>query len=484
VKVNSLRFKLIWTHSTAIALIWICVGLVRYSLVSYNSNRNFDDALQGDAQFLVSRLQPGVEDFTLSLEGLSPGLALTLQEMDPYLVITDTEGKVLFDNRYKEFMHSMISSGSLEDTLRQASGFGKAAASDGSEYRFVNFTLPSGFLHTPAVIHVGRSRESLKGVLQGYLAFYLYSVPLMLVISIGVGWLMAGRAIEPFEQITRAMEKITYENLNAQIPTEPKEEELQRLVHSFNAMVQRLNQSFQHMRKFNADAAHELRTPLAILRGETEVALRTPGLPDEIHVVLESNLEELERLTHIVNDMLMLAEAEAGRQVLSQEPVHLNVLLHDLLDQMRLLATDRNLLINLHCAPGLWIDVDKLWIRRAFINLLDNAIKYSKCGGTVEVSATGKGTIVCVTVKDNGIGISPADLPRIFDRLYRADPARSRVSGGAGLGLAMVKWIVEAHKGSIRVTSQPDLGTSFEITLPASSSATLAQGSSVSHDRA
>jgi heavy metal sensor kinase len=277
--------------------------------------------------------------------------------------------------------------------------------------------------------------------------------------------------LRPFEEITLTAEKITSENLNTQIYTERKEDEIQRLVQAFNAMVKRLDESFRQMRKFNADAAHELRTPLTILQGETEVALRSPGLPEEIGSVLASNLEELDRLARIVNDLLTLSEAEAGIQVLIKEPVDLKGLLDDLVDQMRLLASDRNLRFEVQSIPDLWIDADKLWIRRAIVNLLHNAIKYSRDGGKIEISAGLENSTVRLGIRDYGIGILPRDLPHIFDRLYRADPARSRDSGGVGLGLALVKWIVEAHKGSIRVESVAERGSLFEVFLPAGSSA-------------
>ena len=153
--------------------------------------------------------------------------------------------------------------------------------------------------------------------------------------------------------------------------------------------------------------------------------------------------------------------------MLAKEPVNVKILLEELVDQMALLAADQNVEIKLQEVSELWIDADALWIRRAFINILDNAIKYSKAGGAVGISATIDGLMVRIEVQDYGIGISSSDIPFIFDRLYRADPARNRESGGAGLGLALVKWIIEAHKGSIRVASQPDQGSQFEIFLPA-----------------
>jgi signal transduction histidine kinase len=184
---------------------------------------------------------------------------------------------------------------------------------------------------------------------------------------------------------------------------------------------------------------------------------------------LISNLEELDRLTRLVNDMLTLAEAEAGRHVMAKEPVNLGTLLQDLIDQMRLLATVRNIQIEFFAPEDLWVEADKPWFRRALVNLLDNAIKYSRDGGKVDVSMAIDGTIAKLKIKDDGIGIASEDLPHVFDRLYRADPARSRVSGGTGLGLTMVKWIVEAHQGTIQVTSQPDKGAVFEIAIPVKS---------------
>jgi heavy metal sensor kinase len=466
VNLNSLRFKLIWIHSAAIALVIFCIGLVRYQLISYRSQRSFDETFLGDARLFVSRIQLRNAGFSWSLEGLNAGQTVAIQEIEPYFIATDRQGQVLQEKFYNRFILAMLHRGDLKDVLRQSTGFGKAMMADGSIYRFISIPLPAEIFPQPATVHIGRSMAPLRGVLREYLIFYIYSVPLVLAISVAVGWYLSRKALKPFEEITRTAEKITYENLNTQLLTQHKEEEIQRLVQSFNGMVRRLNESFQQMRKFNADVAHELRTPLAILQGETEVALRSPNLPDEIRALLASNLEELDRLKRIINDMLTIAEAEAGRQVLIRDPVDMKPLLEDLVEQMRMLAMDRNMQIGLQCRQELWIDADKLWIRRAIINLLDNAMKYSKDGGKIEVSAAGEDPLMHLEIRDHGIGISPEDLPHIFDRLYRADPARSRDSGGAGLGLALVKWIIEAHKGSISVESQAGRGTCFKITLP------------------
>jgi heavy metal sensor kinase len=466
VNLHSLRFKLIWIHGVTIALLVACIGLIRYHVISYRSRDRFDEILLSDGQFLISRLQPEKLGIVSDADPSNPARS-SATRFEPYFVITDLKGNVLRPDLNNDYIYAMLKNVDLNHILRQHNGFGNAVSADGSAYRFVSLPLPSGMLPQQAVVHVGRSMAQLGGILNEYFVFYIYSVPLILAISAAVGWYLAGRALQPFEEITRTAERITHENLNTQIVTEHTEEEIQRLVQSFNSMVQRLNASFQQMRTFNANAAHELRTPLAILQGETEVAMQSSDLPEEIRSLLESNLEELGRLTRIVNDMLTLAEAEAGRHVLAKEPVNVKILLEELVDQMALLAADQNVEIKLQEVSELWIDADALWIRRAFINILDNAIKYSKAGGAVGISATIDGLMVRIEVQDYGIGISSSDIPFIFDRLYRADPARNRESGGAGLGLALVKWIIEAHKGSIRVASQPDQGSQFEIFLPA-----------------
>jgi heavy metal sensor kinase len=465
VNLQSLRFKLIWTYGAAIGLVIVFIGLTRYQLVSYRAQKNFDEALLNDGKFFISCIKLDPAGFSWSRDDLNIGDSLTIRELEPLFVVTDLNGRVVASSSYSRYMQSMLALGELKEILRHQSGFSTAITADKSEYRFVSLQYQRTSI--PQIIHIGRSLESLNYFLREYLVLYLYSVPLILAISWVVGWFLVGRALRPFEEISRTAERITYENLNTQIVTSHKEEEVQRLVHSFNSMVRRLDEAFQHIRKFNADVAHELRTPIAILQGETEVALRTPNLSEEIQSVLMSNLEELDRLTRLVNDMLVLAEADAGRHVLVKKPVNVRLLLRDLIDQMRLLAVERNIQINLQGEEDLWVEADELWLRRAMVNLLDNAIKYSKDGGKIDVWIGAENSTARVKIKDNGIGILPEDIPLIFDRLYRGDPARSRGSGGSGLGLAFVKWIVEAHRGTIQVASQPDMGAAFEITIPA-----------------
>jgi heavy metal sensor kinase len=466
----SLRAKLSWMHGLVIAFLIVVVSGVRYLYVEYASARHFDARLLHDAQILVPRLRLADDRFDLSKKDLSQADIFSIEGLATYFVMTDVEGQIVRRDLESSQMATMLECSDLSHILKQHSGFGQVVVCDGTPYRFVSLPVSLNGFSTPLFGHFGRSMESFNALANQYVSISIFTVPFIFVISVGVAWFLSGRALRPFDEVARTAERVNSENLNTQIATTRPEVEIQRLAQAFNGMVRRLNASFQQMRKFNADVAHELLTPFAIMRGEMEIALQAPDLKEEPRSVLISNLEELDRLTRIVTDMLTLAEADAGARVLAKKPTNLRPLIEDLVEQMRLLASDRNVEIVIRNAADFHIEADQLWIRRALLNLLDNAIKYSKDSGTVEVWSECIENQVRVRVRDDGIGISEKDIPHIFDRLYRADPARSRASGGAGLGLSLVKWIVEAHDGSIHVSSTVDRGTTFELLFPLLSS--------------
>ncbi len=469
-KVQSLYFKLICIYGTVVALLVLCVGIILYQIIEKRTYQTFDKALIKDARFFVSRIRLEQDHLNWSSKGLDLPMSAIMRELEPHVVVTDFFGKTVYENTYNKPMTALIRGGKLNKILKQRSGLGNAIADGGARFRFVSFEFPSGTDSTPLIIHIGRPLDRLMWVLSRSFLFYIYSVPFMILLSIATGWLIANRVLRPFKDIAKAAEKISSENLNIQISAKYKEEEVQTLVKSFNAMVDRLNRSFQQMRTFNADAAHELRTPLSILRGETELLLKSANAAnEEIKVGLSSNLEELDRLTRIVNDMLMLSEAEAGEQILLKKPIHLKTFIEDLIEHMRTLAATRGIQIRLIDVPDAVIVGDMLLIHRAIFNILDNAIKYSKDRGNVEITAAIKGAAVRLQIRDYGIGISSTDLPYIFDRLFRADRARNRNGGGIGLGLSIARCIIEAHQGNIQVISNLDQGTTFEIVFPVKS---------------
>jgi heavy metal sensor kinase len=468
VSLHSFRFKLSLINGLLISIVFLGLGYARYEIASTRARSRFHDTLQRDAEFFSSHLRYGRRGFYWSRRGMEPHTAMGLEQLRPHYFITSAEGKLHREELYSGYMLELLSGYVLDRVRMKRSGFEHMLTADGEEYCFVSHTIPAEVEGGPYILHIGRSLESLNSALDEILMMYVMFVPVMLIISGGVGWFLASRALKPFEEIALTARKIDQDNLSTQIITHYKEPELQELVHAFNAMVRRLNRSFEQMRKFNADVAHELRTPIAVMRGENEIALQIPNLSHEVRNLLASNLEELERLTRLVNELLTLSEAEAGTKALVKERINLKSLVEDLVEHMKLPASDRKVHIEFLESVDAPLQGDEIWLRRAVLNLLDNAIKYSSAGGRIEVGLRTENGRVRLGIRDEGIGIGEADLPRIFDRLYRADPARSRADGGTGLGLSLVHWVVEAHGGTIQVTSKLNEGSSFEIQFPLS----------------
>ncbi len=243
--------------------------------------------------------------------------------------------------------------------------------------------------------------------------------------------------------------------------------ELRQLAESYNQMTERLFTGVHRSRQFAAHVAHELRTPLTILRGETEIALRSTRSADDIRQVLESNLEEITRMSYLVDDLLTLSKSDLGEIPLQPKAIRLHELLSDLQRQAQILAREKEISIELECADSDFvIHADELRLRQALLNLLTNAIRYTPIRGIVSINVTTQGTKVTITISDNGIGIDEKHLQHIFERFYRVDKKSHQYDGGTGLGLAIVKWVVDAHRGTVEVSSSPGQGSRFAISLP------------------
>jgi heavy metal sensor kinase len=291
------------------------------------------------------------------------------------------------------------------------------------------------------------------------------AVPLALVLCGGVAYLLARKALAPVERLHRLTAEITAERLDRRLPVERPDDELGRLAHTINEMIARLERSFAEVRRFTADASHELRTPLAAIRAEAEVALARPLSAADHQELLGSVLEECERLTRLTDQLLALAREDAGAPA-AYRAIDLSALVADVAATMRPLAQARSLRLEHVAAEGLTVRGDEGRLRQVFYNLLDNAIKYTPEGGAVEVRAAAEGDAAVVSVRDTGVGIAAEHLPRVFDRFYRVDKARSRAEGGTGLGLSIARSIVLAHGGRIDLASTPGQGTVCTVTLP------------------
>jgi heavy metal sensor kinase len=306
---------------------------------------------------------------------------------------------------------------------------------------------------------------------QRLLTAMLLTAPLIIGLSVLIGHFLVGRTLQPVDAIVEEVEAISDgRSLHRRLMEPTSRDELARLTDTLNAMLARLERSFASLRRFTADASHELKTPLTVLRSGIERAITHPKAPPEVMEVLEETLVEVNRMAELVDALLTLARADEGRAQLHLEPVELEDILSEVSETATFLGEQAKVSVAVTAPPRpCKIAVDRSRIRQLLMNLLSNAVKYTPQGGSVAIDCSQDNGHVVLSVRDTGVGIAPGDLPHVFDRFWRADQARSRTGQrpGAGLGLAISKWIVEAHGGTITVQSRPGRGTTFTVTLPA-----------------
>jgi len=298
--------------------------------------------------------------------------------------------------------------------------------------------------------------------------FSLESLVFLVSISVLIyfGYILIAVLLQPLEQITNALDEINANNLSTRIELENESKDVIQLVTSINTMIQRIENSFKQIQQFTSDASHELRTPLAILMGELEIGLHTSKSKQDFQEVILSALDEVIRLSKVVSSLLELSKAESGKLLLQFEKTNISELLLDLLEDAEILSEAKK--INLHHSVerSVYAEIDSSKIHQALLNIIENSIKYTQEEGEVSIVLDSDSQFVTIEVKDNGIGMTEEELPFIFDRFYRADVSRSTAIQGTGIGLAIVKWILEGHDAITTVNSKPNEGTTFLIKLP------------------
>lgn len=316
------------------------------------------------------------------------------------------------------------------------------------------------------VVEVGASLGPVEAVLQRLIELLALALAVMVLVATGGGYLLIRRALAPVERIASSAEQITLHNLSERLPIAQTGDELQRLSISLNRMIARLEDAFQHNRRFIADASHELRTPLTIMRGELESIVDLTGRAPEVQRTAASILEEVERLARIVEGLFAVSRLDAGEAQKECVRFDLSDLAASTAEQMCLLAEDKGISISTDFPREVEIEGDRARMKQVVVNLLDNAIKYTPPRGEIHISAGVSGGKAILEVKDNGIGIPAEAQSHIFERFFRVDKARSREMGGAGLGLSIVKSICTAHGGKVDFTSVEGRGSKFRVELP------------------
>ncbi len=320
----------------------------------------------------------------------------------------------------------------------------------------------------PYAVQVAAPMKEAFEALDRFKLLLLLAMPLLVLAASAGGYWLSSRALAPVDEISRAAQRISIENLADRLPVTQTGDQLQRLSETLNAMFSRLEASVRRITQFTADASHELRAPVSLIRTTAEVAIqKRDRAAVEYFEALDEILKESERTSQVVDTLMLLARADAGKENLACEATDVCGVVRGAAEQGEKLARNHGLEFNvsLPSAP-MTVQADRDALRRALLILIDNAVKYTPKGGSVKVKLAMNDGFAIVSVADTGIGIAKPDLAHIFDRFWRADKARSREQGGAGLGLSIAKWIVDEHRGMIEVESEPGKGSTFRVRVP------------------
>ncbi|MEP6591639.1 MAG: ATP-binding protein [Gemmatimonadota bacterium] len=344
-----------------------------------------------------------------------------------------------------------------------------ALLADQGKFRYLLEPVDSVSGELGSIMVAAQPTAELNGPAQLLVSMILVA-PVILVASTLVGYWLAGRSLLPVDVMVAELEAIQDgRSLHQRLEVPTGEDELSRLAQKLNAMLSRVEQSFNALRRFTADASHELKTPLMVLRAGVERTLTDPDTPSALVGVLDETLRQINQMSELVTNLLTLARADEGRAGLVLVEADLRELVREAMETAEILGTVQGVLVESDLPPEpVLVPLDAPRVRQLLMNLVTNAVKYTPSGGLVSIRLAGDATAAILTVADTGIGIAPGDTENVFERFWRADPARSRSGDrpGTGLGLAISKWIAEAHGGSIEVQSRPGRGSIFTVRLP------------------
>jgi len=479
--VESIRGRLTLWYATALILSLAVFAVVLYFARRSASYQDLDRRIQSEADLTAGILAESyrargvlVEPDTANRPVLIAEVAAVLEVVPDYLVLTSRDGRLLFaspDARaltFGEFERLTALVARTPSGETRATGRHDVRPS-GPTLHYVIRGIPQAGGQFGALFAGADTRSAELG-LQQLVSTIVVAFVIGLVPAVLVGRWLAGRALEPVDHMITEVREITDgRTLHRRLAVPMVKDELARLAETLNQMMARLERSFAALRRFTADASHELKTPLTVVRAGVERAITRPDVPQETLAALEETLQEVNRMTELLDSLLTLARADEGRAELHREPVDLRSIVTEAGETGDLLADHAGVTMEIRTpAEPIVLPVDRSRVRQLVLNLIENAVKYTPRGGNVSVQLSANDGRILLTVADSGIGIAAGDLPHIFDRFWRADSARTRTGErpGTGLGLAISKWIAEAHGGSIEVQSRPGRGTTFTVTFP------------------
>jgi two-component system OmpR family sensor kinase len=489
--IDSVRSRLALWHTVVLGALLITFAAVSYGMLSRTIARRTDSYLEESAAALVNDLR--VDDIVDASDSARADETLAEFHLrDLGFIVFDAHGRLVAADLPPDSATSTSHPGVMVDFAAVRAALDPALAAGGPQW----VTLPNGeggirvyatrtsrtprFLVVAAATSLDDQAELLEDVRNGF----IIAIVLALLLAWGGGYALARRSLAPVVEMSARAADIGATSLHERLPVANPNDELGQLARTFNALLARLDTAFEQQRRFMADASHELRTPVAVMLGEADIALSQAKRPDaEYRSALRAVRDEGRRLSRIVADLFLLARADAGQRPLQRRAIYLDELVTECVRAARALAAPRGTTV-IFASPSRavvsdaasdpaddWpIDADEELLRSLVMNLLDNAIKHSAPGATVEVTLERGPDSYRIAVSDNGPGVPLAARGKVFERFYRVDEARGREaeseSGGAGLGLAIGRWIAEAHGGTLEIAHTSDAGSCFEIVLP------------------
>ncbi|MBS0366559.1 MAG: HAMP domain-containing protein [Proteobacteria bacterium] len=459
---RSLSFRLVTWYAGVLSVVFVLLGALIVLWLQRYLEADFIDtqarrARQIAGTLLVVATRAHAEVLTSEVERLySP------EASDRFIRITAEDGQVVYlsgppkDERFDPRQVPVAPAAAPAARTVDSAGAhllvasARAHGADGSAF----------------LVEVGGARTGIDAILRRVLTLLALALPLAVAVAVAGGFILVRRALTPVAQMAETAEAITHHNPGERLPVVRSGDELERLSLALNHMISRLEAALHGSKQFVADASHELRTPLTVMRGELENLAQDHHLAAETRESLGSVLEEVGRLTGIVEGLLALSRMDAGEAQAPAQRVDLGELAATTAGQMSLLAEDKDVRISCAAAPDVAVSGDPSRLKQVIVNLLDNAIKYTPVGGEVCLTVTRDAGMALLEVRDNGIGIPAEALPHVFQRFYRVDGSRSREQGGAGLGLSIVESICGAYGAQVEVSSTPGAGSTFRIRQP------------------
>jgi len=479
---TTIRRRLAFWYTVALGITVVAFGGALYLERGQSSLRELDRRLGLESDLANRWLVESYRVLGSLVSGqaspsLDPGISAYLEAFRDYLILVDTAHQVVALSGVTR----NLSAAELEDlsaplrtlTGRRAAGTVNVGGARGT-VRYLATRVDSAGPGIGGLVVATPTEDVVFGP-AALLQSMLVIAPIVLLCSAALGWWLAGTSIQPLLGIMDELKAITDgRSLHRRLAVPLSGDEISRLVVTLNGMLARLEQSFASLRRFTADASHELKTPLMVLRAGVERGLTHPQTPRDVLQSLDETLDQINQMTEMVDNLLTLARADEGRAPLALEESDLRDLVADVSETAGMLGEDAQVRVTTEIPERpVLLPIDRHRVRELLLNLVTNAIKYTAAGGTVGLRLAEADGAVTLVVSDTGVGIAPGDLPHIFDRFWRADPARSRTGerAGTGLGLAITKWIAEAHGGTITVQSRPGRGTVFTVRLPRNGSA-------------